>query len=62
MGRSDKITVQVMKELKRSEPEMTSNIYKYIIYKWRGYHDYLWFHVDDRTRKVVQGDWYFALE
>ncbi|KAF9333626.1 hypothetical protein BG006_003363 [Podila minutissima] len=62
MGRSDKIPAQVMKELKGTEPEMTINIYKYMVFKWRGYHDYLWFRVDDRTHKVVKGDWYHALE
>jgi len=62
MGRSDKIPAQVLQELKRTEPEMTINMYKYMVFKWRGYHDYLWFRLDDRTHKVIKGDWYNALE
>ncbi|KAF9388507.1 hypothetical protein CPB97_000948 [Podila verticillata] len=62
MGRSDKIPAQVLQELKGTEPEMTINMYKYMVFKWRGYHDYLWFRVDDRTHKVIKGDWYHALE
>ncbi|KFH66345.1 hypothetical protein MVEG_08444 [Podila verticillata NRRL 6337] len=56
------IPAQVLQELKGTEPEMTINMYKYMVFKWRGYHDYLWFRVDDRTHKVIKGDWYHALE
>ncbi|KAF9403864.1 hypothetical protein BGZ94_004487 [Podila epigama] len=62
MGRPDSIPTRVLKELKKSEPEVTINMYKYIVFKWRGYHDFLWFRIDDRTHKVVQGEWYYALE
>ncbi|KAF9294035.1 hypothetical protein BGZ74_011450 [Mortierella antarctica] len=62
MGRSDKIPAAVLMALQSTQPEMTINIYRYMVFKWRGYHDYLWFRVDDRTHKVVKGDWYHALE
>ncbi|KAG0071829.1 hypothetical protein BGZ92_004179 [Podila epicladia] len=62
MGRSDKIPVQVLMELQSTQPEMTINIYRYMVFKWRGYHDYLWFRVDDRSGKAVKGDWYHALD
>ncbi|KAG0350815.1 hypothetical protein BG005_009666 [Podila minutissima] len=62
MGRSDKIPAEVLMELQSTQPEMTINIYRYMVFKWRGYHDYLWFRVDDRDGKVVKGDWYHTLE
>ncbi|KAJ2963906.1 hypothetical protein NQZ79_g1072 [Umbelopsis isabellina] len=34
----------------------------YLIYHWRGKHDYLWFKVDPAKETVLQSDWYQALE
>jgi hypothetical protein len=34
----------------------------YMIYKWRGNHDYLWFHVDAVTNHVLNSGWYYAGE
>ncbi|KAG0213133.1 hypothetical protein BGX28_004959 [Mortierella sp. GBA30] len=63
MGQSDSIPAAVLKELKRTEPQITPPTnFKYVLYKWRGYHDYLWFRVNLRTKTVSKSEWYFAYE
>ncbi|RKP28201.1 hypothetical protein SYNPS1DRAFT_11607 [Syncephalis pseudoplumigaleata] len=34
----------------------------YLLYKWRGWRDYLWFEVDSEREVVIQSDWYHAYE
>lgn len=34
----------------------------YMIYYWRGRHDYLWFKVDTVSQAVKESNWYMALE
>ncbi|KAG0262383.1 hypothetical protein DFQ27_002365 [Actinomortierella ambigua] len=35
----------------------------YLVYKWRGFHDYLWFKRSAETpSKVVESDWFYAWE
>ncbi|KAF9274374.1 hypothetical protein BGZ68_000731 [Mortierella alpina] len=63
MGPSDVIPDDVLMWLKGNEPETTPPIeYEYLVYMWRGYHDYLWFRVDRDADKVVASDWYHAYE
>lgn len=35
---------------------------QFFVYKWRGYHDYLWFRVQGGTGDVIDSGWYKALE
>jgi len=34
----------------------------YLVYYWRGRHDYLYFKVDAISEKVITSDWYNALD
>ncbi|KAG0232520.1 hypothetical protein BGW42_008140 [Actinomortierella wolfii] len=34
----------------------------YLIYKWRSFHDYVWFKQNMTSKSVVESDWYMALE
>lgn len=34
----------------------------YMIYSWRGLHDYIWFKVQGKDEKIVESDWYMAFE
>lgn len=34
----------------------------YMIYQWRGWHDYIWFKYDTASEKVLESEWYFAYE
>ncbi|KAG0001122.1 hypothetical protein BGZ79_005061 [Entomortierella chlamydospora] len=63
MGPSDEIPAEILAELKRSAPQVTPPTnFQYILYKWRGYHDYLWFRINMRTKKTQMSAWYAALE
>ncbi|KAF9102969.1 hypothetical protein BGX27_010794 [Mortierella sp. AM989] len=63
MGPSDEIPADILSQLKRTAPQITPPTnFKYILYKWRGYHDYLWFRVNQKTNKVQHSEWYFAYE
>ncbi|KAF9179711.1 hypothetical protein BGZ51_003180 [Haplosporangium sp. Z 767] len=63
MGPSDEIPAEILKELKRSEPQVTPPTnFRYLLYKWRGYHDYLWFRINLRTMTIQKSEWYFAYE
>ncbi|KAF9206981.1 hypothetical protein BGZ49_001462 [Haplosporangium sp. Z 27] len=63
MGPSDDIPVEILATLKRSAPQVIPPTnYNYLLYKWRGYHDYLWFRINWRTKTVQKSDWYYALE
>ncbi|KAF9974318.1 hypothetical protein BGZ73_002274 [Actinomortierella ambigua] len=35
---------------------------RFLIYKWRGNHDYLWFNIASPKGKVIESDWYHAYE
>ncbi|KAF9899646.1 hypothetical protein BX616_002909 [Lobosporangium transversale] len=63
MGPSDEIPEHILAELKRSAPQVTPPTnFKYLLYKWRGYHDYLWFRINLKNNHVFNSDWYFAYE
>ncbi|KAF9361034.1 hypothetical protein BGX26_006356 [Mortierella sp. AD094] len=63
MGPSDEIPAEILADLKRSAPRVTPPTnYEYILYKWRGYHDYLWFRINMRTKTAQKSAWYAALE
>ncbi|KAF9947351.1 hypothetical protein BGZ72_010638 [Mortierella alpina] len=63
MGPSDEIPAEILKQLKGTEPKITPPTnFKYALYKWRGYHDYLWFRINLRTKTVSKSEWYFAYE
>ncbi|KAJ9049284.1 hypothetical protein DSO57_1026257 [Entomophthora muscae] len=34
----------------------------YLVYEWRGKHDYMYFKVNAQTEKVISSDWYHALD
>ena len=40
----------------------TSQHEMYLIYTWRGMHDYLWFQVDPKNEQVIKSGWYMAGE
>jgi hypothetical protein len=34
----------------------------YLIYYWRGKHDYLWFKIESSTSQAIDSGWYNALD
>ncbi|KAF9425003.1 hypothetical protein BGZ94_007930 [Podila epigama] len=63
MGPSDEIPAEILKQLKRTAPQITPPTnFVYLLYKWRGYHDYVWFRINQKTNKVHSSAWYFAYE
>ncbi|KAF9435108.1 hypothetical protein BGZ76_006882 [Entomortierella beljakovae] len=63
MGISDGIPAEILKSLKRTEPLITPPTnFEYILYKWRGYHDYLWIRINLKTKTVQKSEWYYAYE
>ena len=34
----------------------------YLVYYWRGRHDFLYFEMDEATETIRKSDWYQALE
>ncbi|KAG0232519.1 hypothetical protein BGW42_008139 [Actinomortierella wolfii] len=54
MGRPD--------ETKTKLPHLAGAKGHYLIYKWRGNHDYLWFNINSARRQVIESDWYYAYE
>ncbi|KAI1312299.1 hypothetical protein EDD11_002989 [Mortierella claussenii] len=63
MGPSDEIPAEILAQLKRSAPQVSPPTnFSYLLYKWRGYHDYLWFRINLKSNKVQKSEWYFAYE
>ncbi|CAO3570014.1 unnamed protein product [Mortierella alpina] len=63
MGPSDTIPDAILRQLKASEPKTaTPTHYTYLMYQWRGNHDFLWFRIDLDTNLVVNSKWYLAYE
>ncbi|KAF9560616.1 hypothetical protein EC968_006090 [Mortierella alpina] len=63
MGPSDNIPKEIMKQLKAKEPKtVVPTNFKYLLYQWRAYHDYLWFRINGDTNMVVESDWHQDLE
>ncbi|KAK9765788.1 hypothetical protein K7432_005604 [Basidiobolus ranarum] len=48
--------------LSESTKPATSNSSYYLIYHWRGRHDYAYFKVDAEEEKIIESGWYNALE
>ncbi|KAL1916249.1 uncharacterized protein VTP21DRAFT_5866 [Calcarisporiella thermophila] len=42
--------------------QSTEPNFYYLVYEWRGKHDYLWFQVDSKTENVLSSGWYNAFE
>jgi hypothetical protein len=34
----------------------------YMIYQWRGWHDYVWFRYDTASEKITGAEWFYAYE
>ncbi|KAF9311384.1 hypothetical protein BG003_007467 [Podila horticola] len=63
MGPSDEIPADILAQLKRSAPQVSPPTnFKYIVYKWRGFHDYIWFRVNMKNDKVWNSEFYAAYE
>lgn len=43
-----------------SGPESSDSYY--IVYEWRGKHDYLYFKVNAQTEEIISSDWYHAFD
>ncbi|KAG0339206.1 hypothetical protein BG000_002630 [Podila horticola] len=60
---ADIIPDAILARLKRIAPRISPPTnFKYILYKWRGYHDYIWFRVNMKTDKVQASEFYAAYE
>ncbi|KAF9372389.1 hypothetical protein CPC16_002452 [Podila verticillata] len=63
MGPSDEIPDEILAQLRRRAPQVSPPAnFKYIVYKWRGFHDYIWFRVNMKNDKVQGSEFYAAYE
>ncbi|KAG0213134.1 hypothetical protein BGX28_004960 [Mortierella sp. GBA30] len=63
MGLSDEVRPEDMQRMSLGTPENGSPTdFSYLLYKWRGYHDYLWFRIIHRTNAVTKCEWAKDLE
>ncbi|KAF9372391.1 hypothetical protein CPC16_002454 [Podila verticillata] len=63
MGPSDEIPANILAQLRRSAPQVSPPTnFKYIVYKWRGFHDYIWFRVNMKNDMVQASEFYAAYE
>ncbi|KAG0084705.1 hypothetical protein BGZ93_001105 [Podila epicladia] len=63
MGPSDEIPANILAQLKRTAPQISPPTnFNYLVYKWRGFHDFIWFRVNMKTDKVQAAEFYAAYE
>ncbi|KAG0213135.1 hypothetical protein BGX28_004961 [Mortierella sp. GBA30] len=59
MGLPDEASINKPGPMNSTDPkDRPPTDFEFLLYKWRGYHDYLWFQIDPSTDYVMECEWF----